>query len=49
MLALQLERLVYAPAVVAAIPPGGVAVAAPVVQRLAVPLTVVYSRKLTVP
>jgi predicted phosphoribosyltransferase len=49
LLAGELERLVRAPAIVAAIPPGGVAVAAPVVERLAVPLTVVYTRKLTVP
>lgn len=35
--------------VVAAIPRGGVAVALPIVQRFAVPLTVVYARKLTAP
>jgi predicted phosphoribosyltransferase len=35
--------------VVAAIPRGGVAVALPIVERLRVPLTVAYARKLTAP
>ncbi len=37
------------PAVVAAIPRGGVAVALPIVERLGLPLTVIYARKLTAP
>jgi putative phosphoribosyl transferase len=37
------------PAVVAAIPRGGVAVAVPIVERLGLPLTVIYARKLTAP
>jgi predicted phosphoribosyltransferase/pimeloyl-ACP methyl ester carboxylesterase len=46
-LAAELARVVRRPAVVAAIPRGGVPVALPVVARLRVPLTVVYARKLT--
>jgi putative phosphoribosyl transferase len=46
-LADALAALVRRPAVVAAIPRGGVSVALPVVGRLRVPLTVVYARKLT--
>jgi putative phosphoribosyl transferase len=49
LLAAELRRLVSGPAVVAAIPRGGVSVAVPIVERLAVPLTVVYARKLTAP
>jgi len=49
LLADALVPLVKPPCVVAAIPRGGVAVALPVVERLAVPLTVVYARKLTAP
>lgn len=37
------------PCVVAAIPRGGVAVAMPIVDRLSVPFTVIYARKLTAP
>jgi predicted phosphoribosyltransferase len=37
------------PCVVASIPRGGVAVALPIVERLHLPLTVVYARKLTAP
>jgi len=48
-LAVALEGRVEAPAVVAGIPRGGVAVALPVAERLGAPLTVVYARKLTVP
>ncbi|MBI2217258.1 MAG: alpha/beta fold hydrolase [Candidatus Rokubacteria bacterium] len=46
-LAGELAAVVRRPAVVAAIPRGGVSVALPVVERLRVPLTVVYARKLT--
>jgi len=49
LLADALAPLVTPPCVVAAIPRGGVAVALPVVERLAAPLTVVYARKLTAP
>lgn len=49
LLASALERSLSGPAVVAAIPRGGVVVAVPIVERLAVPLTVVYARKLTAP
>jgi predicted phosphoribosyltransferase len=37
------------PYVVAAVPRGGVAVALPIAERLAVPLTISHARKLTVP
>jgi predicted phosphoribosyltransferase len=46
-LAAALAAVVTPPAVVAAIPRGGVAVALPIVERLQVPLTLVYARKLT--
>jgi predicted phosphoribosyltransferase len=48
-LADALVPLVKPPCVVAGIPRGGVAVALPIVERLQVPLTVVYARKLTSP
>jgi predicted phosphoribosyltransferase/dienelactone hydrolase len=48
-LAARLVPLISPPCVVAAIPRGGVAVALPIVERLGVPLTVVYARKLTAP
>lgn len=48
-LAGALVPLISPPAVVAAIPRGGVVVALPIVERLGVPLTVVYARKLTAP
>lgn len=48
-LAEQLAALISPPCVLAAIPRGGVAVALPAVQRLQLPLTVVYARKLTAP
>jgi predicted phosphoribosyltransferase len=48
-LAEALAPLVNRPCVVAAIPRGGVSVALPVVERLGVPLSVVYARKLTAP
>ena len=48
-LAEKLVPLVSGPAVVAGIPRGGLAVALPVVERLRVPLTAVYARKLTSP
>jgi putative phosphoribosyl transferase len=48
-LAGELAPLVAPPAVVAAVPRGGVAVALPIVERLGLPLTVVYARKLTAP
>lgn len=48
-LAAELAPLISPPCVVAAIPRGGVAVALPIVERLKLPLTVVYARKLTVP
>jgi predicted phosphoribosyltransferase len=47
LLAAELARIVRAPAVVAAIPRGGVAVALPIVEQLHLPLVVVYARKLT--
>jgi putative phosphoribosyl transferase len=49
VLADRLRPLLTLPAVVAAIPRGGVAVALPIVERLQLPLTVVYARKLTAP
>jgi predicted phosphoribosyltransferase len=48
-LAGALVSLISSPAVVAAIPRGGVVVALPIVERLCAPLTVVYARKLTAP
>ena len=48
-LAAKLEPVISRPCVVAAIPRGGVAVGLPIVERLRVPLTVVYARKLTAP
>ena len=48
-LAEALAPLVARPCVVAAIPRGGVSVALPVVERLGMPLSVVYARKLTAP
>lgn len=48
-LADQLEAVVRRPCVVAAVPRGGVAVALPISERLAAPLTVSYARKLTDP
>jgi putative phosphoribosyl transferase len=48
-LAAELAPLISRPAVVAAIPRGGVAVALPIVEQLRVPLTIVYARKLTAP
>jgi predicted phosphoribosyltransferase len=48
-LAEELAPLISGPCVVAAIPRGGVAVALPIVERLRVPLTVAYARKLTAP
>lgn len=48
-LAARIEALIERPCVIAAIPRGGVAVALPIAERLAVPLTVSYARKLTDP
>lgn len=48
-LAEALAPLVDRACVVAAIPRGGISVALPVVERLGVPLSVVYARKLTAP
>jgi len=48
-LATKLAPLISRPSVVAAIPRGGVTVALPIVERLKVPLTVAYARKLTAP
>ena len=48
-LAVELGPLISPPAVVAAIPRGGVAVALPIATALELPLTVVYARKLTAP
>lgn len=48
-LAERLAPLVTGPAVVAAIPRGGVEVALPIVERLRLPLTLAYARKLTAP
>jgi predicted phosphoribosyltransferase len=48
-LAAALAPLGASAGVVAAIPRGGVAVALPIAERLCVPLTVVYARKLTAP
>ena len=46
-LAAELAPLVSPPCIVAAVPRGGLTVALPIVERLRVPLTVVYARKLT--
>jgi putative phosphoribosyl transferase len=48
-LAARLEEAVRQPCVIAAIPRGGVAVALPISERLAAPLTVIFARKLTDP
>jgi putative phosphoribosyl transferase len=48
-LAEALVPLLKPPCVVAGIPRGGVAIAAPIVDRFHLPLTVVYARKLTAP
>jgi predicted phosphoribosyltransferase len=48
-LAEALAPLATRPCVVAAIPRGGVSIALPVVERLGMPLSVVYARKLTAP
>jgi predicted phosphoribosyltransferase len=48
-LAEALVPIVKPPCVLAAIPRGGVSVAIPIVERLHLPLTVVYARKLTAP
>jgi len=48
-LAAPIEARIARPYVVAAIPRGGVAVALPIAERLAVPLTLSYARKLTSP
>jgi putative phosphoribosyl transferase len=48
-LAAKLAPSIKPPCVVVAIPRGGVTVALPIVERLRVPLTVVYARKLTAP
>lgn len=45
----ELAGVVTGPAVVVAVPRGGVAVALPIAERLKAPLTVVYARKLTAP
>jgi predicted phosphoribosyltransferase len=49
LLAAELAPLISRPAVVAAIPRGGVAVALPISTALELPLTIVYARKLTSP
>jgi putative phosphoribosyl transferase len=49
VLAREVARVVRGRCVVAAIPRGGVVVAAPVAERLAAPLTLAYARKLTLP
>jgi putative phosphoribosyl transferase len=49
LLATELAPLISRPAVVAAIPRGGVAVALPIATALELPLTVVYARKLISP
>lgn len=48
-LAIELSATIVGPTTVAAIPRGGVVVAAPVAARLHAPLAVVYARKLTAP
>ncbi len=48
-LADALVPVIRPPCVVAGIPRGGVAIALPIVERFALPLTVVYARKLTAP
>jgi putative phosphoribosyl transferase len=48
-LAVTVDALIPRPYVLAAVPRGGVAVALPIAERLAVPLTVSYARKLTSP
>lgn len=49
LLAEKLAPMISGPAVVAGIPRGGLAVALPIVERLRVPLTTAYARKLTSP
>ena len=49
LLAEKLAPIISRPSVVAAIPRGGVTVALPIVERLKLPLIVVYARKLTAP
>jgi putative phosphoribosyl transferase len=49
VLAERLAPLAASPCVVAAIPRGGVVVALPIVERLGLPLTVSYVRKLSAP
>lgn len=49
VLAAEVSPWVQGHCVVAAIPRGGVVVAAPVAQRLRAPLTLVFARKLTLP
>ena len=49
ILAAEVVRAVRGPCVVAAIPRGGIVVAAPVAERLAAPLTMVYARKIALP
>ena len=48
-LATAVETMMARPFIVAALPRGGVAVALPVAERLAVRLAVIYARKLTGP
>ena len=48
-LAVKIEALITRPCIIAAIPRGGVTVALPIAERLAVPLTLSYARKLTDP
>ena len=48
-LAEALVPVLKPPCVIAGIPRGGVSVALPIVERFALPLTVVYARKLTAP
>ena len=48
-LATAVETIMARPFIVAALPRGGVEVALPVAERLAVPLAVSYARKLTAP
>ncbi len=49
LLAIDVAKAVRGPCVVAAIPRGGIVVAAPVAERLCAPLTLIYARKIPSP
>ena len=49
VLAIAVAKAVHGPCVVAAIPRGGIVVAAPIAERLRAPLTLIYARKIASP